>query len=70
MTDFKINDLLNWANDKEILALIKGEKLYYSDIITKVNHYGMSQERSIILTDKALYNMKKKLFVEEYHIMI
>jgi len=60
MTDFKINDLLNWANDKEILALIKGEKLYYSDIITKVNHYGMSQERSIMLTDKALYNMKKK----------
>lgn len=60
MEDIKINDLLNWANDKEILAIINGEKLLYSDIITKVNHYGMAQERSIILTDKALYNMKKK----------
>ena len=60
MEDIKINDLLNWANDKEILAIINGEKLLYSDIITKVNHYGMAQERSIILIDKALYNMKKK----------
>ena len=60
MEDIKINDLLNWANDKEILTIINGEKLLYSDIITKVNHYGMAQERSIILTDKALYNMKKK----------
>ena len=58
--DFKINDLLNWGNDAEILSLIKNEKLYFSDKITKVNHYGMSQERSIILTDKALYNMKKR----------
>ncbi len=60
MEDIKINDLLNWANDKEIVTIINGEKLLYSDIITKVNHYGMAQERSIILTDKALYNMKKK----------
>ena len=58
--DFKINDLLEWANDKEILSQINNEKLYFSDKITKVNHYGMSQERSIILTDKALYNMKKR----------
>ena len=60
MEDLKVNDLLNWENDKEILAILNGEKLLFSDIITKVNHYGMAQERSIILTDKALYNMKKK----------
>ena len=60
MESYKVNDSLNWAKDKEILSLIKGEKLYFSDMITKINHYGMSQERSIILTDKALYNMKKK----------
>ena len=60
MESFKVTDTLNWANDKEILAIIKDEKLYFSDMITKINHYGMSQERSIILTDKALYNMKKK----------
>ena len=60
MDSFKISDSLNWAKDKEILPIIKDEKLYFSGMITKINHYGMSQERSIILTDKALYNMKKK----------
>ena len=60
MESFKISDNLNWANDKEILSILNGEKLYFSGMITKINHYGMSQERSIILTDKALYNMKKK----------
>ena len=60
MDSFKISDSLNWANDKEIQEIIKAEKLYFSGMITKINHYGMSQERSIILTNKALYNMKKK----------
>ena len=60
MESFKVSDNLNWANDKEILSILNGEKLYFSGMITKINHYGMSQERSIILTDKALYNMKKK----------
>lgn len=61
MDSFKISDSLNYANDKEILQIIKDEKLYFSDFITKINHYGMAQERSIILTNKALYNMKKKV---------
>ena len=60
MDSYKVSDNLNWANDKEILPILNGEKLYFSGYITKINHYGMSQERSIILTDKALYNMKKK----------
>ena len=60
MDSYKIFDSLNWANDKEIQEIIKDEKLYFSGMITKINHYGMSQERSIILTEKALYNMKKK----------
>ena len=60
MDTYKVSDSLNWANDKEILPVIKGEKLYFSGMITKINHYNMAQERSIILTDKALYNMKKK----------
>ena len=60
MEGIKINDIFNWSEDKDILKIIKGEKIYFTDYITKINHYGMSQERSIILTDKALYNMKKK----------
>ena len=65
MDAIKVNDSLNWAQDKEILSIIKDEKLYFSGVITKINHYGMSQERSIILTDKALYNMKKKNLKKE-----
>ena len=60
MENIIVNDLLDWANDKDIASIINGEKLYFSDKITKVNHYGVSQERSLILTDKSLYNMKKK----------
>ena len=54
------HDMLNWNEDNEILNLIKGEKLYLSDVITKINPYGLSQERQIMLTNEALYNMKKK----------
>jgi len=60
MDVIQVNDMLNINEDKTILSVLKKEKLYYSDVITKINHYGLSQERSIILTDVALYNMKKK----------
>ena len=53
-------DMLNWNEDNEIINLINGESIYYSDVITKINHYGLSQERQIILTNEALYNMKNK----------
>ena len=60
MQGIKVTDMLEWSNDKEIINIIEKEKLYYCDTITKINHYGMSQERSIVLTDQKLYNMKKK----------
>lgn len=60
MDGIKIIDSLNFINDKEILKIINKEKIYYADLVTKVNHFGMNQERAIMLTDKALYNMKKK----------
>lgn len=64
----KINqDFLQYANDKDIKKLIRDgknlfflETLLYSDKITKINHYGMSQERHILITNKAVYNLKKK----------
>ena len=60
MESDKVHDPLNWATEKNILSIIKSEKLYYCDKVTKINHYDMSQERMLILTDKALYNLKKK----------
>ena len=53
-------DHLNWSNDKDILNLIQNETLYYSNKIQKINHYNISQERIIVLTNEALYNIQKK----------
>ena len=55
MDVIQVHDLLNINEDNEILSLLKNEKVYYSDVITKINKYALSQERSIILT-----NVKKK----------
>ena len=55
-----IYDFLKWAQDKEILPIINKEILYYSNKITKVNHFGINQERVLVLTDEALYNFQKK----------
>ena len=60
MEGIKIIDSLKFTQDEEIKKLIEGEKIYYADLITKINHYGQHQDRSLMLTNKALYNMKKK----------
>ncbi len=60
MDVIQVHDMLNINEDKKLLNLLKNEKVYYSDVITKINHYGLSQERSIILTNTSLYNIKKK----------
>ena len=60
MSKIKQYDLLSWIEDKDIKKLINGEKLYYSDFISKISRFGLNNERIIILTDKYLYNMKNK----------
>ena len=55
-----VYDNLKWAKEKEILNTINKEILYYSNKIIKINHFGLNQERNIILTDEALYNFQKK----------
>ena len=53
-------DTLNWSQDKDILNIIKKETIYCSNKIQKINHYNISQERYIVLTNEALYNILKK----------
>ena len=53
-------DILNWSKDKDILNIIQNETLYYSNKIQKINHYNISQERFLVLTNEALYNILKK----------
>ena len=35
-------------------------KLLYSDKIMKINRFGFSQERNIVITENAIFNFKKK----------
>ena len=60
--DIEKKDHLNFRNDKTIQGIIgeDNEKLLLSDKIIKINRYGLSQERNILVTNKSIYNLKKK----------
>ena len=58
--DSYIQDNLKWQNDPEIVSIIGKEKIYYSNKITKVNSYGIAQERTIVLTNDGIYNVHSK----------
>jgi hypothetical protein len=53
-------DYLNFKKESSLKKLIGDEELLFSDKIIKINRYGLSQERNIIITNKAIYNLKKK----------
>jgi uncharacterized protein (UPF0216 family) len=53
-------DHLNFRNDKDIIAIIGNDELLLSDKIIKINRYGLSQERNILVTNQNIYNLKKK----------
>ena len=53
-------DFLNFTKNQYIKAtVIRNETIQFSDRIIKVNNLGFKQERNIIITDKAVYNLKK-----------
>ena len=57
----EVVDSLNFAHDEDILKLIgEDDKMLLSYQVIKVNRYGLSQERNILITDKAIYNLKRK----------
>ena len=53
-------DHLNFRNDKNIIQIIGNDELLLSDKIIKINRYGLSQERNILVTNQNIYNLKKK----------
>ena len=53
-------DYLNFSKDKSLTKIIKDEELLFTDKINKINRYGLTQERNILITNKAIYNLKKK----------
>ena len=60
METFKIKDYLQFSEEKSLSKIIGNEKVLFTDKINKINRYGLSQERNIIITNKAIYNLKKK----------
>ncbi|MCQ2817225.1 MAG: protein kinase [archaeon] len=51
------DDYLNFGGESKIKSMIKEETLLFSDNIIKVNKYGMNQERVLLITDAAVYNL-------------
>lgn len=59
MANEEIRDYLNLKNEKDLSSIIGDEELLFSDKVIKINRYSLSQERNIIITNKAIYNLKK-----------
>ncbi len=54
-------DYLSFAVDKDILKMFEpDEKLLFSDKLHKFNPFDWKQERNIVITNKYIYNLKKK----------
>ena len=60
METSKVRDYLKFADEKSLEKLIGNEKILFTDKINKINRYGLTQERNILITDQAIYNLKKK----------
>ena len=53
-------DHLNFRKENVLPYIIGKKKIIFSDKLIKINRYGLSQERNILITNKAIYNLKKK----------
>lgn len=51
------DDYLNFSNDNKIKSIIKTENLLFSDVVQKINKFGMKQERVLLITDNAIYSL-------------
>lgn len=46
--------------DPALVNLLNGEQLLFADKIKKTNMYDWTQERTLVITNKAIYNVHKK----------
>ncbi len=57
----KSSDYLGFSTDPEILKHFDpDERVLFSDKLYKYNPYGWKQERNILISNKFVYNLKKK----------
>ena len=59
-------DYLHFKGDPEIEAIIDGEEISFSDSLHKKNTWGFYQMRNFIITNKALYNLDKKVLKRRF----
>ena len=52
----------------EVKSLINREKIYRKFKVEKYNNFGIKQERFIILTNKAIYNIKEQFFIHSFSL--
>lgn len=55
-------DLQGCGSNQEIMAQLdtaRGEKVIFSCIVIKINRWMMKQDRTLLLTNMGLYNIKK-----------
>ena len=67
MESIIVKDYLNFANESDIKKIVKNETILFTDKIIKINRYGMSQERNILISNWGIYNLKKKC--KKYNII-
>ena len=57
----RFTDYIGVNNIPNLLAqLDHGEKVIFSCIVIKVNKWGLNQDRTLLLTNRNLYNVKKE----------
>lgn len=58
----QFDDYMGCAGNPDIMAMLdtaNNEKVVFSCIVIKYNRWGMKQDRTFLLTDQYLYNIKK-----------
>lgn len=55
-----VQDLIGFMQDPALVNLLGGEQLLFADKVKKTNMYEWTQERTLVITDKAIYNVHKK----------
>ncbi len=55
-----VQDLIGFSQDLNHMKLISGEKLLFADKVKKINMFDWSQERILVVTNHAVYNIYKK----------
>lgn len=56
----KVHDFIDYQADPHLMAHINNEKFLFADKLKKINQYEWSQERTLVITSDALYNISKK----------